>query len=30
MDMIGFRVALPVEEYPELVGLKPAVVKKGR
>ena len=30
MDMIGFRIALPVEEYPELVGLKPAVVKKGR
>ena len=30
MDMIGFRVALPVEEYPELVGLKPAVPKKGR
>ncbi len=30
MEMIGFRVALPVEEYPELVGLKPAVVKKGR
>jgi formylglycine-generating enzyme required for sulfatase activity len=30
MDMIGFRVALPVEEYPELVGLKPSVIKKGQ
>jgi formylglycine-generating enzyme required for sulfatase activity len=28
MDVIGFRVALPVEEYPELVGIKPMVVKK--
>jgi formylglycine-generating enzyme required for sulfatase activity len=28
MDVIGFRVALPVEEYPELVGIKPLVVKK--
>jgi formylglycine-generating enzyme required for sulfatase activity len=30
MDNIGFRVALPVEEYPELVGLMPMVPKKGR
>jgi formylglycine-generating enzyme required for sulfatase activity len=29
MDVIGFRVALPVEEYPELIGLKPMVVKKA-
>jgi formylglycine-generating enzyme required for sulfatase activity len=28
MDVIGFRVALPVEEYPDLVGLKPMVEKK--
>lgn len=28
MDVIGFRVALPVEEYPELVGVKPMVMKK--
>jgi formylglycine-generating enzyme required for sulfatase activity len=28
MDVIGFRVALPVEEYPELVGVKPMVLKK--
>jgi formylglycine-generating enzyme required for sulfatase activity len=28
-DVIGFRVALPVEEYPELVGLKPMVLKKA-
>ncbi|HVK18789.1 MAG TPA: SUMF1/EgtB/PvdO family nonheme iron enzyme [Fimbriiglobus sp.] len=28
MDVVGFRVALPVEEYPELVGIKPMVVKK--
>jgi formylglycine-generating enzyme required for sulfatase activity len=28
MDVIGFRVALPAEEYPELVGIKPMVVKK--
>jgi hypothetical protein len=28
MDVIGFRVALPVEEYPDLVGVKPMVVKK--
>ena len=28
MDMIGFRVCLPVEEYPALVGLKPMVEKK--
>ncbi len=29
MDVIGFRVALPVEEYPELIGVKPMVVKKA-
>jgi formylglycine-generating enzyme required for sulfatase activity len=29
MDVVGFRVCLPVEEYPELVGVKPAVVKKN-
>jgi formylglycine-generating enzyme required for sulfatase activity len=29
MDVIGFRVALPVEEYPDLVGIKPMVVKKA-
>jgi formylglycine-generating enzyme required for sulfatase activity len=29
MDVVGFRVALPVEEYPELVGIKPMVWKKG-
>lgn len=28
MDVIGFRVALPVEEYPDLVGIKPMVEKK--
>lgn len=28
MDVIGFRVCLPVEEYPELVGLKPTLLKK--
>ena len=28
MDVIGFRVCLPVDEYPELVGLKPTLVKK--
>jgi formylglycine-generating enzyme required for sulfatase activity len=28
-DTIGFRVALPADEYPELKGLKPAVVKAG-
>jgi formylglycine-generating enzyme required for sulfatase activity len=28
MDVIGFRVVLPVEEYPELVGLRPLVLKK--
>jgi formylglycine-generating enzyme required for sulfatase activity len=28
-DTIGFRIALPADEYPELVGLKPAVVKAG-
>ena len=28
-DTIGFRVALPADEYPELRGLKPAVVKAG-
>ena len=30
MDMIGFRVVLPVEEYTALVGLKPSVIKKGQ
>jgi formylglycine-generating enzyme required for sulfatase activity len=29
MDTIGFRVVLPVDEYPELIGLKPMVPKKG-
>jgi formylglycine-generating enzyme required for sulfatase activity len=29
MDVVGFRVCLPVEEYPDLVGVKPAVVKKN-
>ncbi len=29
MDVIGFRVLLPVEEYPELVGIKPMVLKKA-
>jgi formylglycine-generating enzyme required for sulfatase activity len=28
MDIIGFRVALPVEEYPDLVDVKPRVEKK--
>jgi formylglycine-generating enzyme required for sulfatase activity len=28
-DTIGFRIALPADEYPELKGLKPAVVKAG-
>ena len=28
MDVIGFRVVLAEEEQPELVGLKPKVVKK--
>ncbi len=28
MDVIGFRVCLPVDEYPELVGLKPTLTKK--
>ena len=28
MDVIGFRVALPVEEYPDLVGLKPMVARQ--
>lgn len=28
MDVIGFRVALPVDEYPDLIGLKPMVEKK--
>ncbi len=28
-DTIGFRIALPADEYPELQGLKPAVVKAG-
>lgn len=26
-SQIGFRICLPVEEYPELVGLKPSVIK---
>lgn len=29
MDVVGFRVALPVDEYPELIGVKPMVWKKG-
>jgi formylglycine-generating enzyme required for sulfatase activity len=29
MDHVGFRVALPVEEQKELIGLKPMVVKKA-
>ena len=28
MDVIGFRIALPVEEYPELADLKPSLWKK--
>ncbi|MCU0703030.1 MAG: formylglycine-generating enzyme family protein [Fimbriiglobus sp.] len=28
-DTIGFRMVLPADEYPELKGLKPAVVKAG-
>ncbi len=28
MDVIGFRVALPADEYPGLVGLKPTLSKK--
>jgi formylglycine-generating enzyme required for sulfatase activity len=28
MDVIGVRVCLPVEEYPELVGVKPTLLKK--
>jgi hypothetical protein len=28
-DTIGFRIALPADEYPDLKGLKPAVVKAG-
>ncbi len=28
-SQIGFRVCLPVEEYPELVNLKPSVVKRS-
>jgi formylglycine-generating enzyme required for sulfatase activity len=30
MDHIGFRVALPADEYPELVGLKPMVLKESQ
>ena len=30
MDIVGFRIALPADEYPELVGLKPMVWKKGQ
>jgi formylglycine-generating enzyme required for sulfatase activity len=29
MDVIGFRVVLPEKEQPELIGLKPKVVKKS-
>ena len=29
-DAIGFRVCLPTDEYPELVGLKPRMLKKGQ
>ncbi len=29
MDVIGFRVCLPVDEYPALVGVKPMVTKKA-
>jgi hypothetical protein len=29
MDVIGFRVVLPTDEYPELIGLKPMVLKKA-
>jgi hypothetical protein len=29
MDVIGFRVILAEEEQPELVGLKPKVVKRS-
>jgi formylglycine-generating enzyme required for sulfatase activity len=29
MDVIGFRVCLPVEEYPELVGIRPMLEKKN-
>jgi formylglycine-generating enzyme required for sulfatase activity len=28
LDVIGFRVALPADEYPELIGLKPLVAKQ--
>ena len=28
MDIVGFRVALPVDEYPDLIDLKPQVEKK--
>ena len=28
MDIVGFRVALPVDEYPDLLDLKPMVEKK--
>jgi len=28
MDVIGFRIALPVEEYPELADVKPSLWKK--
>ena len=29
MDVIGFRVILPEKEQPELIGLKPKVVKRS-
>ena len=29
MDVVGFRVVLAEEEQPELVGLKPKVIKKS-
>ena len=30
MDHIGLRVALPVDEYPELIDLKPMVIKQNQ
>jgi len=29
-DYVGFRVCLPTDEYPALIGLKPKTVKKGQ
>jgi len=29
-DYVGFRVCLPTDEYPALVGLKPKMLKKGQ